>query len=202
VLLYQFHDILPGLSIKRVYDECLPRYAELLRDVTEQTATHEARLAERVDTSAMQRPVIVRNSLAWERVEWVKAGERWMRVSVPPLGYTTVDLASAADDIPGLVATARRLENDLLRVEFDDDGSIRSIYDKRADREIVPAGQRTNRLACTRTAATPGIFRSTTPTSFRATPPVSARQRLSMARARRSPRSTGSALRSLFSRSC
>ena len=30
VLLYQFHDILPGSSIKRVYDESLARYAELL----------------------------------------------------------------------------------------------------------------------------------------------------------------------------
>ena len=29
VLLYQFHDILPGSSIRRVYDECLARYGIL-----------------------------------------------------------------------------------------------------------------------------------------------------------------------------
>ena len=33
VLLYQFHDILPGSSIKRVYDESLARYAVLLERV-------------------------------------------------------------------------------------------------------------------------------------------------------------------------
>ena len=104
LLLYQFHDILPGSSIKRVYDECLPRYAELLRDVTEQTAACEARLAEMVDTSAMQQPLIARNSLALERAEWVKVGERWAYVSVPPLGYTTVDLASQPS--PALARTA------------------------------------------------------------------------------------------------
>ncbi len=146
-LLYQFHDILPGSSIKRVYDECLPRYAELLRDVTEQTVAHEAHLAEHINTSGMQRAAIVRNSLAWERAEWVRVDGQWAYVSVPPLGYTTVDTASSAGAIPALVATARGLENDLLRVEFDENGSIRSIYDKRTGRELVPAGQRANCLA-------------------------------------------------------
>ena len=33
VLLYQFHDILPGSSIKRVYDETLKRYEVLDKDL-------------------------------------------------------------------------------------------------------------------------------------------------------------------------
>ena len=40
VMLYQFHDVLPGSSIKRVYDECLARYAGMLKQT--QTLTDDA----------------------------------------------------------------------------------------------------------------------------------------------------------------
>ena len=46
VLLYQFHDILPGSSIKRVYDECELRYAEMLQKVARMTARSRARVVE------------------------------------------------------------------------------------------------------------------------------------------------------------
>ncbi|RPJ39346.1 MAG: alpha-mannosidase, partial [Chloroflexi bacterium] len=45
VLLYQFHDILPGSSIKRVYDESLARYREMFEEVEELTCRAEDRLA-------------------------------------------------------------------------------------------------------------------------------------------------------------
>jgi len=38
VLLLQFHDILPGSSIKRVYDESKARYAEMLKEIDSLTA--------------------------------------------------------------------------------------------------------------------------------------------------------------------
>ena len=45
VLLYQFHDILPGSSIKRVYDECNARYEVLLAEVEALLAHAHAALA-------------------------------------------------------------------------------------------------------------------------------------------------------------
>ncbi|MGC8780019.1 MAG: alpha-mannosidase, partial [Anaerolineae bacterium] len=152
VLFNQFHDILPGSSIKRVYDESLARYAAMHEEVMARIAAADAALAATIDTGRMARPVLVQNSLSWERREWVAAGGRWIRVAVPAMGYCVVDAAAAPDDearifLEDLAATADRLENDRLRVTFDADGSIVSIYDKQARREAIADGERANRLA-------------------------------------------------------
>ncbi len=156
VLLYQFHDILPGSSIKRVYDESLARYALLLDEVEKQIADNDACLAGRIDTLGTVAPLLVQNSLSWARREWLPVGERWLQVTVPPMGYVVVDAAGEAvpdstgdprPGTPGVAATERSLENDLLRVQFGTDGDISSLYDKRLQRELIPAGLTANRLA-------------------------------------------------------
>lgn len=146
VLLYQFHDILPGSSIKRVYDESLARYAALLDEVEGLSGKYQERLAREVDTSGLQAPALLLNPLSWERTAWVEQDGRWQRVTVPPLGYRAVDLA-VGEVPPAVTASAARLENDLLRVEFAQDGSIASVYDKEARREAIAPGERANRLA-------------------------------------------------------
>src|SRR5207247_372097 len=71
MLLYQFHDILPGSSITRVYDESRARYLELLSQTQQLNAEIDQQLSARVDTSRMQRPVILYNSLSWPRHEFL-----------------------------------------------------------------------------------------------------------------------------------
>ena len=146
VLLYQFHDILPGSSIKRVYDESVARYESLLHEAREQVSENDVCLAGLVDTAGAVAPVLVQNSLSWPRTEWVQADGRWLHVTVPSMGYRVVD-AAAAEPAPAVSASASSLENDLLRVAFAADGSIGGIYDKRAGREVLPAGETANRLA-------------------------------------------------------
>lgn len=147
VLLYQFHDILPGSSIKRVYDETTPRYEALLADVHDQIAERQRALAGCTATAGVAQPVAVFNSLSWERSEWLRLDAGWRRVTVPALGYAVVDAAAASAAIPTLHAADDLLENDRLRVRFDQDGSIVSVYDKLAEREALPAGEAANRLA-------------------------------------------------------
>ncbi|MGC9521160.1 MAG: alpha-mannosidase [Anaerolineae bacterium] len=146
VLLYQFHDILPGSSIKRVYDESLARYETLYKDVEALTAEADAQIAGRVDTAGMAAPVVVHNSLSWPRREWVRAHERWIDVEAPAMGYAAVDAAASNDHGSALSASIDGLENDVLRVSFAEDGSITSLFDKRFNREIIPAGKTGNRL--------------------------------------------------------
>lgn len=146
VLLYQFHDILPGSSIKRVYDESVARYSILLGEVQGMIRSAEQAAALNVDTQTLKSPALVFNSLSWQRSQWLKIGETWKKVAVPALGYCAVD-AAAADDLPALTASPTLLENDCLRVEFAADGSIFSIWDKSASRQAVADGQHANRLA-------------------------------------------------------
>ena len=132
-LLYQFHDILPGSSIKRVYDECNARYAEMLAELE--------RLAEERRVALSDGPVLF-NSHSWDREEWVDHAGTWRRVRVPALGRASFPAEESVFAPPH--AEQDRLENENLRVRLADDGRIESIFDKRAGREVLAAGEAGN----------------------------------------------------------
>ncbi|KKC46846.1 alpha-mannosidase [Paenibacillus sp. D9] len=146
VLLYQFHDILPGSSIKRVYDESLERYAVLLDKTERMTEAAYASAAGGASGTA------VFNSLPWEREEWLRLDGRWQLVRVPAMGFVTVGGAASgakdAAEFPDLRASAegRVIENGLLALAFDAEGGITSILDKEAGRELVQPGRGANAL--------------------------------------------------------
>ncbi|RXZ82039.1 alpha-mannosidase [Paenibacillaceae bacterium] len=165
VLLYQFHDILPGSSIKRVYDESLERYAVLQEQVDRMIADTYSVITGDVQTELDSQALAVFNSLSWAREEWVKADGQWLRAAVPSMGHALagaaeiegakgLNEAAAAAELEALhssgglqaSASAQRLENDLLVVTFASDGAISSIYDKENRREVVQHGHTANDL--------------------------------------------------------
>ena len=149
VLLNQFHDILPGSSIARVYEEAEALYDEILEAADTVTADAATSLTEGAEA------MTVFNDLSWSRTDLVPLPEGveaaldeggqplpvqrigddvLAEVSVPSCGWTTVSPATAAPSPTGsgVTATARSLENAQLRVEFNDRGEITSIVDKAA----------------------------------------------------------------------
>ncbi|MBN1372481.1 MAG: alpha-mannosidase [Anaerolineaceae bacterium] len=140
VLLYQFHDILPGSSIKRVYDESLPRYAALLEEVEGLTAQAQAAL-----TGQPGGKSVVFNSLNWARSEWLRLDSGWRKVTAPPMGWAEVG-EPAAEAPTTLSAAPDCLENDLLRAAFDASGGLCSLVEKKTGREVIPPGEPANRL--------------------------------------------------------
>lgn len=148
VLLYQFHDILPGSSIGRVYAESLERYRAMAEEAERLTQAAESALAESAAKAGGGRRVArLSNSLSWERNEFLKVDGRWVRAKVPPLGWAAIDLDAAALEYAKPEAAPDRLENDILRVRFNRDGSIASVFDKENGREALAAGPGGNRLA-------------------------------------------------------
>ncbi|WP_379146160.1 alpha-mannosidase [Paenibacillus sp. sgz500992] len=142
VLLYQFHDILPGSSIARVYDESLERYAILLDEVHTMTKDTYERIASIAGWS--NQPVLF-NSLPWDRQEWVEWNGNCYWVTVPAMGYRTLEKAGhEVSVVEGLMAGSRELENEKLKVMFDEDGSIVSVYDKLCGREALHSGTKAN----------------------------------------------------------
>lgn len=142
VLLYQFHDILPGSSIKRVYDECSERYEHILAELAALQHERYVAVASRIAPAGVH---VAFNSLSWPRTEWIKTADTWARVSIPAFGCT--DLSSASVPLrpfPELRATATLLENDRLRVTLAADGRISSLHDKLASREILAAAEFAN----------------------------------------------------------
>ena len=147
LLLYQFHDILPGSSIKRVYDESLAHYQIMMDEIKELKQKAYQCLISRVDTGNMKQPVIITNSLSWERSEWLFVNGQWIKVKIPSMGYTLVDISANRCQVGELVVEHKLLENDKLRIRFADDGSIESIFDKEYKREVLSGGSHGNRLA-------------------------------------------------------
>jgi alpha-mannosidase len=146
VLLYQFHDILPGSSITRVYEETGERYPILLTSVQEHTDGALTALQNHLPSGSLPKPMMVVNTLSWDRREWVKSDGVWHDASVPSMGYAVISRSRPAA-IPHAVKVEQHLlENDVLHVEFADDGSIASIYDKEAKRHVQTPGETMNQL--------------------------------------------------------
>lgn len=145
-LLYQFHDILPGSSIGRVYDESLARYAVLFEEVAKLTAAANRAFTRTIDTRACRKPVVVSNSLSWARSQWLHIGGKWRNVHVPAMGHVVVDASAPGDAIgKALRASKGLLENDFLKVTFNADGSIAQVHDKVQDHDALRCAG--NRLA-------------------------------------------------------
>jgi len=145
-LLYQFHDILPGSSITRVYKETGERYPVLQQEAGSIAASASEKLLGAVDTSRCTSPAGIFNTLSWDRTEWMKIGGQWFKPTVGSLGYALLDSAVSAEGAGTVSARTSRLENELLSVELASDGSIRSVFDKEHRREAIAADETANRL--------------------------------------------------------
>jgi alpha-mannosidase len=177
VLLNQFHDVLPGSSIARVYEEADRSYQRVQESATKSIEESIAKFL----TPGSE--ITVFNSLAWPRSATITLpdgiveaysstgemlasqtleGKVIVETKVPACGWTTLttkplpgtgSLASrGVKTIPlggERYATARvdegtggrqirpQMENEFLRIEFNDTGEIISVYDKTNSRELT-----------------------------------------------------------------
>lgn len=149
VLLNQFHDILPGSSIERVYAEAEQQHAAVIAEA--QAIAHAAAGS----LAQPARALTVFNSLSWPRTALVPLpesatqapgqrfeGRTWAEVELPACGWRTVTpetLPPALEAGGALVVEPRLLENEFLRVTFNEVGEITSCLDKSSGRELAAA---------------------------------------------------------------
>ncbi len=69
LLTNQFHDILPGSSIKEVYDEADQDYAKIIGTGRKVRDAALKTIVDRVDTSGPGTPIVVTNTLGWVRTD-------------------------------------------------------------------------------------------------------------------------------------
>jgi alpha-mannosidase len=154
VLLCQFHDVLPGSSIRRVYQEAEAMHREVIAEAQEVAGRARAAF-----TRSRKGAVTVFNSLSWERRALVAlpravtglvdmegkavavqriAGTTYAEVRVPPCGWTSLRTGKRVrgqDD--GLSASVRTIENRFCRLRINPSGAVSSIYDKQSRRELA-----------------------------------------------------------------
>jgi len=173
VLLNQFHDIIPGSSVKEVYEDSARDYEEVRRIGEGIVRDCLKVMGSKLDSSEANCPVAVfHNSVTASQAEldwaesWVpsalKVGEESLPVQlVDDFGEPKVIFSSPEDSLgavalgdlsdstprflPRLKAAGRRIENDELAVKFDNNGNITSIQTLDDDpTEFVTPGKLAN----------------------------------------------------------
>lgn len=130
VLLYQFHDILPGSSIDRVYDESVAEYEKIL-----------ARLNEGIENLSNQlfgKGLLNLNSFSQSGI--FKVDGDWYYFDVPAMGFAPVSQMKKINEFT-VKATNNTIENEKLYVQFEN-GCIVSLFDKTLNREFVQRGKK------------------------------------------------------------
>ncbi|MFI1921805.1 MULTISPECIES: glycoside hydrolase family 38 C-terminal domain-containing protein [unclassified Streptomyces] len=131
VLLHQFHDILPGSSIAWVHREAEAEYARVAEELEVLTAEAVAALAGGRQGGALR----VFNTSPFRRAEVVRTPQGApVYVEVPASG--SAPLTGAEPPRP-VTVSGRVLDNGLVRVQVAEDGTLSSVFDLRANREVL-----------------------------------------------------------------
>jgi alpha-mannosidase len=176
----QFHDILPGSSINKVYKDTEEDYAQMFVKTGSALDGALKTIAGQVKTNGPGKALLLFNSAAWSRDDVVTvdadtavgstvldaAGKPvpsqvvgadnnkllFVARKAPGMGYTTYRIIPGAKNkITPLKASPKMLENEFFRVVVDSKtGNITSLIDKRFKREYFGGGLQGNMLQCYR----------------------------------------------------
>jgi alpha-mannosidase len=172
VLLNQFHDIIPGSSVREVYEDSDRDYAKVFELGTEIVDRALAKIATGLDSSNFTRPValyhnstmVSQGSLPWSEevapnslvtsdeslpVQLVtEFGERKILFQTPVSALSAVAVADLSDLPPlqkqRLKTSQRRIENGEISIRFDASGNVTSIQSLEDGTEFVESGKIAN----------------------------------------------------------
>ena len=141
ILKNQFHDILPGSSIREVYDVSAAEYEKVLNEGGEELDKTIAALAENIAESG----TLVYNPSPFKASGVIETENGFRLVSdIPAHGYKVV--SPEKKEQPGLSVDEYHIENRFVKVTFDKNYRISSVFDKVAKREVVEEGNPANAL--------------------------------------------------------
>ncbi len=175
ILLNQFHDILPGTCIGPVYEQCDQQYARIAQIGNESIEENLKVLTAREPREATYVTVYNTLSWARTQVVTVdgkgNSGIKdchgnypvqvrrddgtiaFLAEDVPAMGYRTYELTGQAKENGewGSVSCGSDngticVEDDWLEIKVDQKGEMVSLYDKKAARQVLKAGQPGNQL--------------------------------------------------------
>lgn len=173
VLLNQFHDIIPGSSVREVYEDADRDYATVRETGERIVRTCLERIGSALDTSTMNLPValfanasmVTQGEMEWPDEKPVPAsltvgeehlpvqlveglGERKIIFPTPTQALGTVAVGDLTETAPSvkyrLKSSNRRIENGDLAVRFDPHGNITSILSLDDSTEFVEPGKLAN----------------------------------------------------------
>ncbi|MFI3213438.1 MAG: alpha-mannosidase [Eubacteriales bacterium] len=169
ILRNQFHDILPGSSIKEVYDDSKIEYERIKKQgitlINEQVQTLVASIdtnrgaivvcnpnglqldgivevsLESIDT--IEESIYITDGIVVTTMQKLENGHYiFTAMGVPSKGYKTYHITQEPIASTGNMRVSERvLENNCIKVVLDEFGHMVSIYDKKVQREVLPENQ-------------------------------------------------------------
>ena len=171
ILLNQFHDILPGTSIKKVYDVTAEDYKRIIGSGKEMLADGINYIAENI--SLKNKSVVVFNTLGFDRDDIVEfevpsdinmpavldGNEEiecqliddgkaiFFAKGIPANGHKAFEIIEATkSSSTNLTIEKNYIENKFFDIKINEEGNITSIIDKKSNREVLKEGQTANVL--------------------------------------------------------
>lgn len=174
ILLNQFHDIIPGSSIKEVYEDSREHYEEIISSVNGILNEALTKIASKIDLK--NKSIVVFNTLSFDRDDIVEfsipdgvhinglkdcngnnidfqvsdKGKKlvFFAEGVPSKGYKVFYIADEKNEITASSKSStigdKKFENEFFKIDFDDDYNIISMYDKCSDRQLIDTGKKAN----------------------------------------------------------
>lgn len=172
VLRNQFHDILPGSSIREVYEDSGKEYehlfslterltGEILQAVVNKVNARENDIVIFNPNSTKEKaPVMIPHvyvtqeggtlALSDGKREYPlqKTEEGYLAVldDMPARGYRTYQIVEKEEPAGGMVRSLREIDTPYFHVELNEAGQFTSIYDKQQGREVIPEGKVANQI--------------------------------------------------------
>lgn len=142
ILMCQFHDVVPGSSIREVYDDTDRIYAHLTEDGEKYLDTYRKEIKDNIKTDG---GILVFNNNSFDSSSTIEHDGKYIYVeNIPSKGYC---VTKAAETItPTVKMDERVLENSFMRVEFDENMNIKSVYDKENECELIKSDSVANRI--------------------------------------------------------
>lgn len=167
ILTNQFHDVIPGSSIKAVYDQSQEQYKAVFSAGNSMLGDALHNIVKNMELD--QESIVVFNQLGFERDDLVNftlpAEWKWARIydgeeelpvqrvsdgellffarKVPSKGYKSFRIVRAEKELPAenpFIIGKNHFENPFYSIDIDDNGNLQSIFDKRANREVLKKG--------------------------------------------------------------
>ena len=137
----QFHDIIPGSSIKEVYDQSDKDYAKIKESVGEVVQNSLEAISSQINTEG---GYFVYNPHSYVCSDCVKIDDKTVFVKdIPSFGWRVV---TDYNDKNSISVSDNKISNKYFDITFDDDMDIISIVDKVEDRELIKKGNKANRF--------------------------------------------------------
>ncbi len=148
----QFHDILPGTCIPKVYELELPEMDKLIDDVKSETKKYVVKLSDncdnkfslvntlsfdRNDIAVLDGEIGIKNHTTQTYTDFDGNTKTAFAINIPAnSGVVFEKTAAAESNKSAFTANGNTLTTPYYRVEFDENGYISSLYDIQADREV------------------------------------------------------------------